>query len=354
MRRLVILLIPFICLAEPSEVFVVNPVKSVITTPASGTTQTVSGVVGAVIQDSLGNQATISSNVYSGNFEMLVKATLSGMDEDNTFHNVAVTQDGNLAISDNSSGLSIAQGNVTGVSYIHKFGNAPDFDTGDGGVSIWDGANDGGLDEMSYTYSDSANIDSIISTSGSDTGDIEIQGLNSGYTQVVQTVTLTGQTRAEIPIPLIRVFRLKNVGSSDFVGQVSCYITNSPTSSGVVTASEDVRAQVDNGNNQTLMAIYTIPAGKTGYLRSWYAATAGAGRGSSYIVQLFARPFGQVFQLKHKSAVSDTGTSAYVHDYIDPEVFSEKTDIEMRVTMTANGGTGASVSAGFDIVLVDN
>ena len=42
------------------------------------------------------------------------------------------------------------------------------------------------------------------------------------------------------------------------------------------------------------------------------------------------------------------------HEYIEPEVFSEKTDIEMKVTMTAGGATAASISSGFDIVLVSN
>ena len=94
--------------------------------------------------------------------------------------------------------------------------------------------------------------------------------------------------------------------------------------------------------------------GKTGYLRDWYAAVAGASKTSNYVIDLRARPTGQVFQLKHRSALSDSGSSHTQHIYEEPEVFAAKTDIEMKTKMTATGGSEASVSAGFDIVLVDN
>jgi hypothetical protein len=108
------------------------------------------------------------------------------------------------------------------------------------------------------------------------------------------------------------------------------------------------------GNNQTLMAVYTIPDGKTGYMRDWYASVAGANKTTNYIMELRARPTGKVFQLKHKSSLSDDGTSYIQHKYEEPEVFAARTDIEMRCQLTASGATAAAVSAGFDIVLVDD
>ena len=99
------------------------------------------------------------------------------------------------------------------------------------------------------------------------------------------------------------------------------------------------------------MAVYTIPSGKTGYMRDWYASTAGAKKGSSHVVKLIARPFGQVFQLKHKASIVEDGTSYIKHNYQEPEVFTEKTDIEIRVNTDQDD---ASVAAGFDIVLKDN
>jgi len=285
----------------------------------------------------------------------LVKAALIGENGDGNWHNVKTTADGNLTISDNSSGLSIAEGNVTGTSFIHKFGKAPDFDTADGFVTIWDGADDSllGGGAMQYTYSTSADIGLISSSSASDTVDIEIQGLDSSYDLVTQTVTLTGQTDVDISgvggTDLIRVFRMKNVGSTDLVGNVYIRQNGTTQTGGVPDTASSVRAIINNGNNQTLMAVYTIPNGYTGYMRDWYVATAGARRDTAHEMKLFARPFGQVFQLKHDSSIVTDGTSAYQHRYEEPEVFDAKTDIEMKVNTAADQ---AGVAGGFDIVLV--
>jgi len=283
----------------------------------------------------------------------LVKSVLTGKNN-GSFVNVLTTVDGNLTISDNSSGLAIAKGDVTKHSFIHKFGAAPDFDTGDGEVTVWDGADDNTTWElMNYVYSTTADIDSLSSSNNSDTQDIEIQGLDTNYDLVTQTITLTGQTRVALSTNLIRVFRLKNVGSTNLLGHVFCYV-NGALTNGVPNTNEDIRAIIQPENNQTEMAVYTIPDGYTGYMRSWYAATAGASKASDYIIKLKARPDGQVFQLKHRSSINETGSSYVQHKYVEPEVFSAKTDIEMTVEMTAVGGTAAAISAGFDIVLVEN
>ena len=262
----------------------------------------------------------------------------------------SVNADRNLNIKDAESGLAIAKGDVTDTSFIHKFGNAPDFDTGDGYVTIWDGANDGTVNIMQYTYSTTADIDSIVSTSAADTVAVEIQGLDANYNVSVQTITLNGQTRVAFTTSLIRVFRMKNMGSTNLVGIVSCYV-NSAAPGGVVTDKTKVRAIINDGNNQTLMAIYTIPVGYTGYMRDWYASTSGGKADAFHTIRLFARPFGGVFQVKHVSALSTAGSSYIQHKYDEPEVFSEKTDIAMRSNTTVNE---SGVSAGFDIVLVKN
>ena len=261
--------------------------------------------------------------------------------------------DGSMSTFDAGSGLNRSRGRVTGQTFIHKFGEATDFDTGDLEVSLTDLSNDAVTDLMQYVYSTTNDIDSVISSSASDTGAVELQGLASDYSLTNQTVTLNGQTRVAIPTPLRRVFRMKNVGSTNFVGNVCTYITNAPTSSGVVTLNTDVRSCVNNGNNQTLMAIYTIPLGKKGYMRSFFAATSGGSRSTNYKIRLKARPLGGVFQLKHVTSLVDAGTTHFNHVYVEPEVFASGTDIEMTAETTESAISGSAVSGGFDIVLVD-
>ena len=83
-----------------------------------------------------------------------------------------------------------------------------------------------------------------------------------------------------------------------------------------------------------------------------YAANGGASKSSNYIIRLWARPSGQVFQLKHTSAISDT--TGHQHKYFEPEVFAAGTDIELTCEITAGSVTAASIAGGFDIVLVDD
>lgn len=251
------------------------------------------------------------------------------------------------------NGLSIAKGEVAGTTFIHKFGSAPDLDTADGVVTVWDGADDDDLNAMAYTYSSTADIDSVSSSSASDTFDLEVQGLDANYNLVIQTVALTGQTRKALTTPLLRVFRMKNVNSADNIGHIYCYV-NTALTSGKPTDATKARAVMQPGNNQTLMAIYTVPAGKTAYMRDYYGAVAGASKASNYIMDLRARPVGGVFQLKHRISLADSGTSYLQHRFTEPEVFAEKTDIAVQVALTAAGATGAAFAAGFDLVLVDN
>jgi len=302
---------------------------------------------------SLDSSHRIQDPIVDDDDARLVKAVVTAKTEAGDFINASATNDGNIKISNAENGLGIAKGNVTGTTFIHKFGSIPDMDDGDSPASVYDGADDAHIDQMSYVYSTTADIDSLSSDSASDTFDIEVQGLDTNYDVVIQTITLTGQTRVALTTNLIRVFRMKNVGTANNVGHIYCYV-NTALTTGTPNDSTKVRAVMQPGNNQTLMAIYTIPNGKTGFVRDWYASTSGASRNTNYVMDLFARPFGKVFQLKHRTAISDNATSYIQHKYEEPEVFAAKTDIEIRASITDSPITGGSVSAGFDIVLVDD
>ena len=103
------------------------------------------------------------------------------------------------------------------------------------------------------------------------------------------------------------------------------------------------------------MALYTIPAGKTGFMRDWYVATSGGNKASSYVFKLKSRLFGKIFRTKHTSAMDEKAPIPYQHKYESPEVFPEKTDIVMTVASIASPvATANAVSAGFDIDLVDD
>ena len=284
----------------------------------------------------------------------LVKAVLTGKNN-GSFTNVLVTEDGNLQIVDKSSGLSIAQGAVEGTTYVHKFGEAPLFDTADGEVTVWDGAEKGTAWELfNYVYSTTADIDSLSSSDAGDTHEILIEGLDASYNEVSQTIVLNGQTRVPLTTNLIRVFRAYNDNGIDLAGHVFVYV-NGALTLGVPTIKADIRIVIDPDNQQTEMALYTVPAGKTAYMRSFYIATTGGSKLSGYAFRIISRIFGKIFRTKHTLGLSEISPTPYQHEYVEPQIFTEKTDIEMKVTSIASpAAIGNSVSAGFDLVLVDN
>lgn len=255
----------------------------------------------------------------------------------------------------NSLGMAISAGNSPDSVIVHKFGNIEDFDTTDGITAIWDGADDADIAEMQYTYSTTPAIDTISSSNAGDTQVIEVHGLDANWNLTVQNVTLEGQTQVTLVTPLIRAFRLKNEGVTDNAGHIYVFEqTADAGGDGVPDDTTKIRALIHPSNNQTLMALYTIPNGKTGFMLSFYGAVSGAKKTASYNISLLARPFGKVFQLKHLSSLIEEGTSHWNHQFQVPQRYPERTDIEMRAQINTAAVTGASVSAGFDIVLLDN
>ncbi len=230
--------------------------------------------------------------------------------------------------------LEIAMGNVEGHSMVNKFGQNNDLNSSTY-EDIWDG---GGT----YTYpaDNTAPITHIYSTVA-ETQDINVQGLDVDGVLTVQTITLTGTTVAALDTALWRVFRLKNVGTTDNAGVIHA------SDSGKVVSY----AQIAIGNNQTLMALYTIPAGKTGYLLQGTNNLSGVTRAVAASGRLTMRPFGGVFQLKKTFGVNSEGSSFIRIPAEIPGGIGEKTDIRVSAIGSANG---VSLNTTFDILLIDN
>jgi len=282
----------------------------------------------------------------------LNKAVLTAQQPNTNFINVGATESGNLKVTDAENTLAIAKGDVVGAGNVNKWGNAPDFDDGDGEVTVWDGAEDGtAWEKMVYTFPTSAVIDSISSSDAGDTQEVSVQGLDSNFALVTQTATLNGQTRVALSTPLTRVFRAFNANSTVFAGHIIIY-ENTALTAGVPTDKSKIYAVIHPDEQQTEMAVYTIPAGKTGYLLGGYCSTAGARRDDSYIIKFKTRLFGKVFRTQQKVSINDTATSFLPFTYPIPQVLPEKTDI--IVTAQAVAQDQASISAGFSIVLIDN
>jgi hypothetical protein len=105
------------------------------------------------------------------------------------------------------------------------------------------------------------------------------------------------------------------------------------------------------GSNRSMVASYTVPAGKTAYIDNTFATLAKKGTASSEIKGR-VRPFGGVFQTAEWFAVNARGSS-YV--YRNFENLSRPIPEKSDVVFTADSDTNnTGVAAGFSMIIQDN
>jgi len=238
--------------------------------------------------------------------------------------------------------LDISMGKP-GYAYVNKFGRNTDVDSGTR-ADVWDGGTTA-IGGQTYTYSTTADITHIVSDAA-DTVNIEVQGLDANWEEVTQTKTLTGTTGVALDTPLIRVFRMKNIDSTAAAGNIQCGV-------GAVTTSftaANLRAQITLGFEQTLMAIYTVPANKKAYLTNFWCDMNRSVTSGSCNFDMFARSEGGVFRVQTTTASVGAGTSHFQHQYEPYPSFNAKTDIKITADASANN---TDISAGFDLILVN-
>lgn len=229
--------------------------------------------------------------------------------------------------------LGIAANHYDGISHVHKFGAVPAMSQNTTGT-IWD------VNDTTYPWSAWASA-TTVTVDRADAGDankiVFIQGLDANYNVVSDQVTLTNATGNASTKSFIRVFRAYMTnGSATNVGAIS------------IKAGATVVARITAGKGQTLMAVYTIPAGFTGYLLKGVATCQS---GADATGDMFVRYFGQqAFRVGHSFEYSGGG-GEYMYDFPVPLQIPEKSDIDVRSSVRSNN---ARLTAAFDIILVRN
>lgn len=241
--------------------------------------------------------------------------------------------------------LQVARGHV-GYHYAqYKFGFNSDVD--DTEETVW---TQGGV----YSYLSSASVLKVSSSSTADTSagtgarTVQLYGLDANYNEINETVTLSGQTAVDTSNQFLRINRMvvRSAGS----GGQNAGVVYSGT--GTVTAGVPANkyATVAAGDNQSLMALWTVPAGHTAYLFQKDLTVATAQNNKYATTRLLARPLGEVFQTKDKHVLDNN----VLHQKYDvPLKFEEKTDLEVRC-VGDSAGADISISAGLDIIYIKN
>lgn len=247
-------------------------------------------------------------------------------------------KDGNIlntsgpAASGAPSNIPLANGDVSGYTAVHKYGSC-DGTNGTGWNTVWTGAETNGQQLYPWPAIGAASVVTVVSTSGSDTTTVTLEGLDVNYAFQTETLTLTGTVAATGSKVFHRVNRAFMSGIATNVGNII-----------VKNATPTVITEIKAGRGQTLQSLYTVPAGFTGFLTTVQMTS---NKNDDVEVAMFARPFGGAFRV-----VGGTFLHRMDHtiEYSSPIKLTEKTDIDVR----AIGANNNSVSCSFDLVVVEN
>jgi len=224
--------------------------------------------------------------------------------------------------------LQVARGQIPGHKSVFKFGVNPVVQNVE--ETVWEG---GGL----YVYPSSALIMTVASASGAtDNGVvITISGLDADYNEQSETVTLAGAGTATTTKSFLRVYRGFVAGSQEPAGAVT--VANGGTTYAYI-----------NGDNQTLMAVWTVPAGYDGYITQLDVTVLTEQNNKFGNIRLVTREQGGVFRTQESFSAFG---GAIALPYSIPVLIPEKTDIEYRA-VASGANADLRVSATFEILYI--
>ena len=245
--------------------------------------------------------------------------------------------------------LQVSRGHVAYHKPLVKFGN--NTTVGNSLETIWA---EGGL----YVYPPSASVMTVSSSSTADTSagtgarTVTVFGLDADYNEISETVTLNGQTAVNTTKSYLRVNRMivRSAGSGG--ANAGVIYTGTGTITSGVPANVYASINGVTGSNQSLMALWTVPAGYTAYLLQ-YDISNGTTSNTPAVCKLILaiRPYGEVFQAKDVKSLT---TGMHVEETFSlPAKVTEKSDIEVRAISSSNS-VSFDISAAFEIIYIKN
>jgi len=225
--------------------------------------------------------------------------------------------------------LQVSRGQIPGHSVLHKFGAVPAMSINTTGT-VWD------IDDTLYPWSalTSAGTLTVDRASASDANKtITIIGLDANYNQISENVTLTNATGNSTTQSFIRVYRAYMYnGSAENVGNID------------IKRSTTVVARITAAKAQTLMGVYTVPAGYSLYLtQGVMSVQAGADATGNFFVRYGGE---SAFRIAHTFEVA---SAEYFYAFHAPFKLPEKSDIDIRADLRSNN---ARITAAFDAYLI--
>jgi hypothetical protein len=214
-----------------------------------------------------------------------------------------------------------------------KFGKSGNLSTNAGLQTVW--SVDG-----NETYISTNLIDSVVSSSASDTQEVTIEGhtiegsgVDAKFTFVVQTATLSGQTPVALTTPLARASRVNNNSSTEIVGVVSVY-EDSAVTGGVPNDVTKVHIDIPLGFQQSFKAATTFSNTDYFFLTGCYGAVSQKQTAAAdFYIEL--REVGKSFRQIACLTASSTG-GAFNIEFDPAIIIPRNADVRIRCTTGTN------------------
>ena len=243
--------------------------------------------------------------------------------------------------------LQVAKGQIAGASTLYKFGTNPDVDSAE--ETIWSTGGNYPWPAAAFTafISSSSAADANAST-GAKT--VTVEGVDENYAVQTVTVNMNGQTQVQLGdasgwLRINRIFVATSGSGGTAAGTI--YVANSGGSSGVPTGI--TYGHIVQGENQSQLAVYTVPAGFTLYVDDVTFTAAIAIANKNVTAKFVTRDFGSnTFRTRF---IQTLQSNLLVLPLRYPLALAEKTDIECRAFSDT---TNVEVGASFQGVLIAN
>ena len=229
--------------------------------------------------------------------------------------------------------------------FIEKFG--ANLSVGSSLETIWE---PGGI----YEYLTTASVVSAVSDEAADTapsGDgartIELQGLDANYNTITETISTGGTGGGTASTQqFIRIYRAL-VSTAGATGTNEGDILIKAGSTTVISIGTHGSGGNKEGFGQSQTSVFTIPAGKTGYLTQWSVGSSIYNSGVQAFFMASEVDDGPVLRTKDVMFLNNFS----IKDYKVPLSLPAKTDVEVRAY---DDSTGIPVSTSYNLILVDN
>jgi len=184
----------------------------------------------------------------------------------------------------------------------------------------------------------------VSSSSASDVTAVKVTGLDANWATQTVTQVLAGQTKTLVGTTQtwMRVFEIENVGAAAFVGDVYCYLDDTVTA-GVPQTAGKIQAKAPIGTGRSMCGRFTIPAGYTGYIKSFFASISAAGVSQ---IDLMVKPFGLA---PHVMYTQDVYFNGLLLISAIPLIVYEKSDLYLRGKNASSGAVGGVFQGWYEV-----